>query len=141
MEEATRFLSLDRAIDDVFLDLAVNPNRWYDLALFAKVYGFLTNGGARPGIMRPGEFLREERGIWFKARREDKEEFISKSSFEELAIDLIPEVITDNDGIAQAYEWAMWVNVSQGKGSMARMASGSKRRWRNSIARSVATAA
>ncbi len=29
-------------INEVFIDLAVHPDRWYDLALFAKVYAFLT---------------------------------------------------------------------------------------------------
>ena len=48
-EKAIKFLSLEDAINEVFLDLAVNPEKWYDLALFAKVYGFLTKGCARPG--------------------------------------------------------------------------------------------
>jgi hypothetical protein len=29
-------------INKIFIDLAVHPDRWYDFALFAKVYAFLT---------------------------------------------------------------------------------------------------
>jgi hypothetical protein len=35
-----KFLLSEGAVKEVFLDLAVNPEKWYDLALFAKVYGF-----------------------------------------------------------------------------------------------------
>lgn len=114
-EETTKFLSLENAINDVFLDLAV-PDKWYDLALFARVYGFLTHGEARPGIMHPGEMGREKRGIWLKSRGAKKEEFISRFDFEGLAVDLIPKVVSKTDEIAQVYQWAMWVNVSPGKG-------------------------
>jgi hypothetical protein len=41
-----KFLSSKDAINEIFVDLAVHPDKWYDLALFAKVYGFLTNGKA-----------------------------------------------------------------------------------------------
>lgn len=114
-KKITRFLSLENAINDVFLDLAV-PGKWYDLSLFAKVYGFLTNGEARPGIIHPGEIGREKRGIWFKSSGVETEEFISTFDFKELAIDLIPEVVSRRDEIAQVYEWTMWVDVAHGKG-------------------------
>jgi hypothetical protein len=41
-DKALKFLSSEDAINDVFIDLAVHPDNWYVLALFAKVYGFLT---------------------------------------------------------------------------------------------------
>jgi hypothetical protein len=37
VDKALKFLSSEDAINEVFLDLAVNPDKWYDLALFAKV--------------------------------------------------------------------------------------------------------
>jgi len=43
---------LEDAINEVFLDLAVHPDKWYELALFAKVYGFLTKGKAMPGEVK-----------------------------------------------------------------------------------------
>jgi len=43
-----RFKSED-AINEVFIELAVHPDKWYDLALFAQGYGFLTKGKARLG--------------------------------------------------------------------------------------------
>ena len=115
MERETKFLSLENAVNGVFLELAV-PDKWHDLALFARVYSYLTDGDARPGVLRPGELLREERGIWFKSRGEDKERFISRFDFRELTIDLIPEVVSRRDEIAQVYEWTMWVDVSHGQG-------------------------
>ena len=71
-----RFLTSEDAINEIFLDLAVNPEKWYDLALFAKVYGFLTKGYARPGTKCFDEPDREERGIWFRGRRTKKEKYI-----------------------------------------------------------------
>jgi len=114
-EKALKFLSLEDAINEVFLDLAVNPEKWYDLALFAKVYGFLTKGNARPGTKCFNEPAREVRGIWFKARGAKKEKFIRAFDFKELAIDLIPKVVSKTDEIEKMYEWTMWVTASVGK--------------------------
>ena len=57
VDKALKFLSSEDAINEVFVDLAVHPDKWYELALFAKVYGFLTNGIARPEE-REESFLR-----------------------------------------------------------------------------------
>lgn len=114
--KAINFLSLDEAINEVFLDLAVNPKKWYDLSLFAKVYGFLTKGSARPGTKCFNEPGWEERGLWFKARGAKKEKFIRTFDFKQLAIDLIPKVVSRTDEIAKVYEWAMWVKASKCKG-------------------------
>ncbi len=72
-----KFLSSEDAINEVFLDLTVNPEKWYDIALFAKVYGFLTKGCARPGTKCFNEPNWKERGIWFR-NRGAKEEIFSK---------------------------------------------------------------
>ena len=76
---------------------------------------FLTGRDARPGSIRPGE-LGEQRGIWLKPRGEGKEEFVSRLDFKELAVGLIPKVVSKSDEIAQVYQWAMWVNASPGEG-------------------------
>ena len=115
-EKAIKFLSLEDAIHEVFLDLAVNPEKWYDIALFAKVFGFLTKGYARPGTKCFNEPGWEERGIWFKTREAKKEKFIRTFEFKELATDLIPKVVSKTDEIAKVYEWAMWVTASVCKG-------------------------
>ena len=115
-EIAIKFLSLEDAINEVFLDLAVNPEKWYDLSLFAKVYGFLTKGNVRPGTKRFNEPDRDERGVWFKDRGAKKGEFIRAFDFKELAIDLIPKVVSRTDEIARVYEWTKWVKVTPGKG-------------------------
>ena len=45
-----QFLTAEEAIHRVFADLVEAPREWVDFALFARVYGFLTQGNARPGI-------------------------------------------------------------------------------------------
>jgi Fe-S-cluster containining protein len=109
------FLSSEDAINEVFLDLAAAPEKWYDIALFAKVYSFLTKGDAWPGSKAFREPNREERGIWYKARGSKEEKFISVFDFKELAIELIPKVVHKTDDIAQVYEWTKWLKVSPGK--------------------------
>lgn len=111
-----KFLSSENAINEVFLDLT-NPDKWYELALFAKVYGFLTKGNAWPGTKCFNEPTWEERGIWFKAKGAKKEKFIRAFDFKDVAIDLIPEVLVKTNEIAQAYNWTMWVKASLGKGA------------------------
>ena len=110
------FLSSENAIKEVFLDL-IHPEKWYQLALFAKVYGFLTNGNARPGSKRFERPDRDEKGIWFKAKKGKSKKFIRAFDFKEAAIDLIPKVLAKTDEIAKAYEWTMWVKASPGKGA------------------------
>ena len=39
-DKIVKFLSSEEAINKVFIDLAFAPEKWYDIALFAKVYGF-----------------------------------------------------------------------------------------------------
>jgi len=115
-DKGLKFLSLEDAINEVFLDLAVNPEKWYDLALFAKIFGFLTKGNARPGTKRFNEPDREERGIWFKPRGAKKEKFLSAFELKDPVIDLIPKVISRVDEIVQVYELTMWVKATPGKG-------------------------
>jgi hypothetical protein len=81
-EKALILLSLEDAINEVFIDLAVNPEKWYDLALFAKVYGFLTKGSAWPGTKHFNKSGWEECGIWFPARGSKKERFIRAFDFD-----------------------------------------------------------
>jgi hypothetical protein len=68
VDNALKFLSSEDAINEVFLDLAVHPDKWYELALFAKVYAFLTNGKARPGEADSSAENIEEKGIWYAAK-------------------------------------------------------------------------
>ena len=110
-----KLLSSENAINEVFLDL-INPEKWYEYALFAKVYGFLTKGNARPGIKHVKGPYMDEKGVWFKAKGAKKEKFISVFDFKEAAIDLIPRVVAKTEEIAKAYEWKMWVKSSPGKG-------------------------
>jgi Fe-S-cluster containining protein len=112
-----KFLTLEDAINEVFLDLAVNPEKWYDLALFARVYGFLTKKNARPEKNRFNKPERVERGVWLKARSGKHEKFVKVSDFTKLVIDLIPKVVSKTDEIAQVYEWTNWVKVRPGKGA------------------------
>jgi Fe-S-cluster containining protein len=116
VDKALKFLSSEDAINEVFVDLAVNPDKWYDFALFAKVYAFLTRGKAWPGAVNSNKEDRAENGIWYAAKQAKKEKFIPASDFKELAIDLIPKVISRMDEIAQVYEWTMWVNTFSGTG-------------------------
>jgi len=116
-EKALKFLTSEDAINKVFIELAVNPDKWYDLALFAKVYGYLTKGQAKPETKHFNKSGREESGIWFKAGGVKKEKFIRAFDFKELAIDLIPKVVSRTHEIARVYEWTKWVKVSPGKGA------------------------
>lgn len=109
------FLSSEDAINEVFIEL-IHPEKWYELALFAKVYGFLTKGSARPGKKHFKAPKREEKGVWFKAINANKEKFIRAFDFKEAAINLIPEVLARTDEIAEAYQWTKWVKASSGKG-------------------------
>lgn len=111
-----KFLSPENAINEVFLGL-INPEKWYELALFAKVYGFLTKGSARPGKKHFKEPNRDEKGVWFKAKGAKKEKFIRAFDFKEVAIELIPDVLAKTDEIAKVYKWTMWVKASPGKGT------------------------
>jgi Fe-S-cluster containining protein len=111
-----KFLSSEKAINEVFLDL-INPEKCYELALFAKVYGFLTKGSARPGKKYFKESNRDEKGVWFKAKGAKKEKFIRAFDFKDVAIDIIPKVSAKTDEIAKAYKWTMWVKASPGKGA------------------------
>ena len=104
IDKALKFLSSEDAINEVFLDLAVHPDKWYELALFAKVYGFLTNGIARPGQANSKAENIEEKGIWYAVKGEKIEKFIPAYDFKELAIDLIPKITSGIDKIAQVYE-------------------------------------
>ena len=115
VEKIIKFLSLENAIHEVFLELADNPYGWFDLALFAKVYGFLTKGTARPGTRPITGPIKEERGIWFKSSGAKKERFIRKFDFRREVDKLIPELISKGDDIVQVYQWTMWVNASLGK--------------------------
>ena len=110
-----KFLPSEDALNEIFYDLT-NPQKWYEFALFAKVYGFLTRGHARPGLKSDTGPDRDERGVWFKAPKAKKEIFIRDFDFKAAAIDLIPRIIAQTDAIARAYEWAMWVKASPGKG-------------------------
>lgn len=114
--KSIKFLSTEDAINEIFLDL-IHSLKWYQIALFAKVFGFLARGTAKPGIKYFEEPDRDEKGIWFKAKGAKREKFISAFNFKEAAIDLIPKVISKTDEIAKAYEWTMWVKVSPGKGT------------------------
>ena len=116
VDKALKFLSSEDAINEVFVDLAVYPDKWYEFALFAKVYGFLTRGKAWPGAADSNAGDRTENGIWYAAKQAKNEKFIPASDFKELAIDLIPRVKSRVDEVAQVYEWTMWVNTSPGKG-------------------------
>ena len=116
VDKALKFLSSEDAINEVFVDLAVHPDKWYDLALFAKVYGFLTRGKARPGRANSNAENMVEKGIWYAAKGEKIEKFIPAYDFKNLAIDLIPKVKSRIDEISQVYAWTMWVNIFSGKG-------------------------
>ena len=105
VDNALKFLSSEDAINEVFLDLTVHPDKSYNLALFAKVYGFLTKGKARPGQANSNAEDLVEKGIWCAAKGEKIEKFIPASDFKELAIDLIPKITSGIDKIAQVYEW------------------------------------
>ena len=69
-DKALKFLSSEDAINEVFLDLAVHPDKLYNLALFAKVYAFLTRGKARPGETDSNAENKVEKGIWVKTEME-----------------------------------------------------------------------
>lgn len=111
-----KFLSSEDAINEVFIELAVHPDKWYEFALFAKVYGFLTRGKAWPGTVDSDAGDRAENGIWHEDKQAKNEKFILVSDFKKLAIDLIPKVKFRVDEVAQVYEWTMWVNTFPGKG-------------------------
>jgi len=115
-DKILNFLTSEDAINEVFLELAVNPDKWYDLALFTRVYGYLTKGQAKPETKHFNKSGWEESGIWFKAGGAKKEKFIRAFDFKELAIDLIQKVVSQADEIAQVYEWTMWVKATPGKG-------------------------
>jgi len=105
-----KFLSSENAINEIFLGL-INPEKWYELALFAKVYSFLTKGNARPGLKYLKGSDRDEKGVWFKAKGAKKEKFIRSFDFKDVAIDLIPKVIAKTDEIAKAYKMTMWIKA------------------------------
>ena len=111
-----KFLPSEEAINEVFLDLAVHPEKWYEFALFAKVYGFLTKGIPRPGEANPNAENIEEKGMWYAAKGVKNEKFIPAYDFKNLAIDLTPKVKSRVNEIAQVYEWTMWINTFPGKG-------------------------
>jgi Fe-S-cluster containining protein len=115
-KKSTKFLSTEDAINELFLEL-IHPEKWYQIALFAKVFGYLSKGSANPGTKYCNSSEREEKGIWSKARGAKKEDFIRPFDFKEAAIDLIPKVIDRTEDIARAYEWAMWVKATTGKGN------------------------
>ena len=115
-DKTLKFLSSEDAINEVFVDLAAHPDKWYDLALFAKVYAFLTRGKARPSGANSNAEDIEEKGMWYAAKGEKIEKFILAYDFKNLAIDLIPKVKSRIDEIAQVYAWTMWVNTFSGKG-------------------------
>ncbi len=116
VDKALRFFSSEDAINEVFVDLAVHPDKWYELALFAKVYAFLTRGKARPSGANSNAENIVEKGMWYAAKGVKNEKFIPAYDFKNLAIDLIPKVKSRIDEIAQVYEWTMWVNTFSGKG-------------------------
>lgn len=115
VDKTLKFLSSEDAINEVFVDLAVHPDKWYDFALFAKVYAFLTRGKARPSGTNSNAENIEEKGMWYAAKGVKNEKFIPAYDFNKLAIDLIPKVKSRIE-IAQVYEWTMWVNTFPGKG-------------------------
>jgi hypothetical protein len=69
-------------------------------SLICQSIWLLTKGNARPGTKCFNEPNKEVRGIWFKARGAEK--FIKAFDFKELAIDLIPKVVSKTDEIARA---------------------------------------
>jgi len=115
-DKALNFLSSEVAINEVFVDLAMHPDKWYEFALFAKVYAFLTKGKAWPAVANSNKEERADHGIWYVAKGARKGKFVPASDFKKLAIDLIPKVKYRVDEIAQIYEWTMWVNTVSGKG-------------------------
>ncbi len=115
-DKTLKFLSSEGAINEVFVDLAVNHDKWYEFALFAKVYAFLTKGKAWPSAADSKAWNRAENGIWYAAKQGKKGKFIPVSDFKKLAIDLIPKVKFKVDEVSQVYEWTMWVNTFPGKG-------------------------
>ena len=68
VNKALKFLSSEDAINEVFVDLAVHPDKWYELALFAKVYGFLTGGKARLREANSNAENIEQKGMWYAAK-------------------------------------------------------------------------
>jgi Fe-S-cluster containining protein len=93
----------------------MHPDKWYEFALFAKVYAFLTKGKAWPAVANSNKEERADHGIWYVAKGTRKGKFVPASDFKKLAIDLIPKVKYRVDEIAQVYEWTMWVNTVSGK--------------------------
>ena len=81
-----QFLTAEEAIHRVFAGLVEAPREWFDLALFARVYGFLTQGKARPGIYQEKDSEFTESGIWYQGPGMERDIFIHKSDFKSHAV-------------------------------------------------------
>jgi len=111
-----QFLTAEEAIQRVFVDLVEAPDGWIDFALFARVYGFLTGGKARPDTYQEKDSEFTEWGILYQGPGMERDIFIHKWDFKSHAVALIPELKERLDDIARTYEWVMWVKATPGKG-------------------------
>ena len=115
-ENDVQFLTAEEAIHEVYADLVEAPKGWIDFALFARVYGFLTKGEARPGNCeeKGSEFTKS--GIWHQGPGMERSVFIDKWDFKSHVVPLIPKLKESVDDIAKIYEWVMWVKAIPVKG-------------------------
>ncbi len=112
-----QFLTAEEAIHRVFADLVEAPREWVDFALFARAYGFLTEGEARPGTYQEKDSEFTEWGIWYQEPGMERDIFIHKWDFKNHAVALIPKLKERLDDIAKIYEWVLWVKATAGKGA------------------------
>jgi len=115
-EKDIQFLTPEEAIHRVFADLVETTNDWFDVAFFARVYGFLTMGKARPGTFKKKGADGTKLGIWYQGPGMARESFIDKRDFGSCAAPLITKLKDRPDDIAKIYEWVMWVKAIPGKG-------------------------
>jgi len=110
-----QFLTAEEAIHKVFADLVEAPRGWVDFAMFARVYGFLTEVEARPGTHQEKGSEFTKWGIWHQGPRMERDIFIDKWDFKNQAVSLITGLKERLDDIAKIYEWVMWVKATPGK--------------------------
>jgi len=115
-EKEIRFIEKKEAINHIARELINDSADWHQLAVFARVYGFLSGNTVRPGTREDPVIGYPEAGIWCRTPGDAKEIFHSHFSFKELFLSYLPVLEGRIKEIAKIYQWAFWVNAYPGKG-------------------------
>ena len=99
-EKDIQFLAAEEAIHKVLADLVEAPRGWVDFAMFARVYGFLTEVEARPGTHQEKGSEFTKWGIWHQGPGMERDIFIDKWDFKNQAVSLITGLKERLDDIA-----------------------------------------